>query len=127
MHKRDHCAANDAADGGRKESHHQYQYGEESAEFVPTQRDKGKEGSACVDEDGGEESPEKDMIPHLAERVEARIRAQTHHIDNAVQLICVVGFGEHDQFKQRSVAGRTCQGGGVDYTTIWRCVFGSFQ
>lgn len=122
MHKRDHGAANDAADGGRKESHHQYQYGEESAEFVPTQRDKGKEGGACVDEDGGEESPEKDMIPHLAERVEARIRAQTHHIDNAVQLIRIIGFGEHDQFRQSSVAGRTCQGGNVDYTTIWRCV-----
>lgn len=109
MHKGDHCAANDATDGGRKESHHQYQYGEEPAEFVPAQRDKGKEGGACVDEDGGEESPEKYMIPHLAERIEARIRAQTHHIDNAVQLIRVVGFGEHDQIRQQSVAGRACQ------------------
>lgn len=110
MHKGDHCAANDATDGGRKESHHQYQYGEEPAEFVPTQRDKGKEGGACVDEDGGEESPEKYMIPHLAECIETRIRAQTHHIDNAVQLIRVVGFGEHDQISQQSVAGRACQG-----------------
>lgn len=126
MHKGDHCAANDATDGGRKESHHQYQYGEEPAEFVPTQRDKGKEGGACVDEDGGEESPEEYMIPHLAERIEARVRAQTHHIDNAVQLIRVVGFGEHDQISQQSVAGRACQGRRILYNYLALC-FGSIQ
>lgn len=100
MHKCNHGAANDATNGGRQESHHQYQYGEESSEFMPPQRDKGKEGGACMNKDGGEEGPEKDMIPHLAKCVEACIRAQTHHIDNAVQLIRVVRFGEHDQISQ---------------------------
>lgn len=36
---------------------------------MPPQRDKGKEGGACMNKDGGEEGPEKDMIPHLAKCV----------------------------------------------------------
>lgn len=66
------------------------------------------------------------MIPHLAERIEARVRAQTHHIDNAVQLIRVVGFGEHDQIRQQSVAGRACQG--KAYTTqLFGAVFWKYS
>jgi len=49
-----------------------------------------------VNEYGGEESPEKDMIPHLTERDETRICTQSHNIHNGIQFTVIVRFREHD-------------------------------
>lgn len=70
MDERNYGAADDAAASGRYKAHHQDQYGKEAAKFVATQRHKGNQGGAGVYKYRWEECPQKDMIPHLTERVE---------------------------------------------------------
>lgn len=104
MDKCDHSAADDAAARGRYKSHHQYQYGEEASKLVPAQRHKCHQGGAGVYKYRWEEGPQKDMVPHLAERVEPRLGAQPNHIDNGVQLIGIDGFRVHGQQDGQAVS-----------------------
>jgi len=91
MHEGDDRTADNATRGRRQESHDQNQDREESPELVFPQCDEGHQGGAGVDENGGEQGPQKDMVPHFAKGIETRLRPETHHIGDGVQFIGVVG------------------------------------
>jgi len=84
MHEGDDRTADNATRGRRQESHDQDQDREESPELVFPQCDEGHQGGAGVDENGGEEGPQKDMVPHFAKGIETRLRPETHHIGDGV-------------------------------------------
>jgi len=73
MHKGDDCTADDATGGRGKETHDKDEDREESSELVLPEREEGHHGGAGVNEYGGEQGPQKDVVPHFAKRIETRL------------------------------------------------------
>lgn len=87
------CTGDDATGGWRDDAHTEDENGEIAAEFVFPQRDKSDQSGTGVDEDGREQCPKEDMVPHFPERVEGRGLGESNHILDRVEVNAVYVTG----------------------------------
>lgn len=88
VYKGNDGTVDDATGRRRQDAHHEDEDGKEAPELVLAQRHERDDRRARVHEDGREEGPQKDVVPHLDERAQRRRTdtLQTDHIRYRVQL-----------------------------------------